>query len=317
MPRLFAVPLLALLAHPLQAADVSVQPADGKVRVTIDGELFTEYRYTDCENPFLYPVIGPHGIAMTRNFPMKKVPGEAHDHIHHTSIWFGHDGLNGVDFWRTARDGHGRVVQQTLTDTASGEDVGSLSADNHWVDAGGKIICSDSRTITFRVLPEGRAIDWKVTLKATEGKLTIGDTEEGTMAIRTHPNLRLENQEDEGVTTAVGQAVTSRGVRGKEVWGKRAAWIDYWGKIDGHMVGIALMDNPANPRHPTWYHARPYGLFTANPFGIADFEDKPRGGGDMVIEDGRSVTFRYRILFHEGDPEQAKISAAYKRYAQK
>ena len=132
------------------------------------------------------------------------------------------------------------------------------------------------------------------------------------MAIRTHPNLRLEN--DDGVSTANGQAVNSEGVRGKAVWGKRAAWIDYWGEVAGKTVGIALFNHRGNPRHPTWWHARPYGLFTANPFGVADFEGKPRGTGDMRIPSGESVTFRYRFLFHRGDPQAAKIATQYERY---
>ena len=135
------------------------------------------------------------------------------------------------------------------------------------------------------------------------------------MAIRTHPNLRLSNDPKRGVTTANGQAVTSTGVRGGAVWGKRAEWIDYWGKIDGKTVGIAIFDHPSNPRHPTWWMARTYGYVGANPFGIHAFEGKPAGTGDFSIKAGRTVTFRYRFVFHEGDPKQAKIADRYRRFA--
>ena len=291
---------------------VVVRPLDGRVRVTVAGELFTEYHYGNCENPFLYPVIGPYGTAMTRNFPTKRVPGESQDHPHHTSIWFAHDGFNGVDFWRSTAPRHGRVVQRQIGRAESGADRGVLETANHWIGPDGDLICSDRRRLTFLVLPEGRAIDWDITLRATAGDLVISDTEEGTMGIRTHPNLRLEN--GSGVTTANGRTLNSRGVRGKAVWGRRAAWIDYWGEVAGKTVGIALFDHPGNPRHPTWWHARPYGLFAANPFGIADFEGKPRGTGEMTIPAGQSISLHYRVVFHADDPERAGITAAYNRY---
>jgi hypothetical protein len=297
----------------MATAEVTARPLDDRVRVEIDGELFTEYVFAGCENPFLYPVIGPHGIAMTRNYPMREIAGEAHDHPHHTSIWFAHDGLNGIDFWRTTIPGHGRVEQQRIARTANGADHAALETTNHWVGPDGALVCRDRRRLTFRVLPTGRAIDWEVTLQASDGDVTIQDTEEGTIGIRTHPNLRLEN--GEGVTSAGGQALNSEGVRGKDVWGKRAAWIDYSGNIDGRAVGIALFNHPTNLRHPTWWHARPYGLFTANPFGIHDFEGKPEGTGELRIRAGDSLTLRYRFIFHNGGPDDARVEQAYQSYA--
>ncbi|NLX54541.1 MAG: hypothetical protein GXY58_05465 [Planctomycetaceae bacterium] len=115
-----------------------------------------------------------------------------------------------------------------------------------------------------------------------------------------------------GVTTANGQVVNSEGVRGAEVFGKRARWIDYWGKIDGRTVGIAMFDHPANPRHPTWWMARGYGYCAADPFGGGAIGGEAPGTGDMTIRAGESATFRYRLMFHEGDPEMAEIDARYR-----
>ena len=308
---LFLTTLLAPI-HNNRAAPITVERLDGKLRVAIDGKLFTEYVYSDCENPFLYPVIGPHGIGMTRNFPMRDVPGEERDHLHHTSIWFGHDGINGIDFWRTAQPGHGRVIQEQILRADGGTTRGVIETRNKWVGPDGTVQCHDERVLTFHELSAGRAIDWQITLLATRGDVLIRDTEEGTMGVRTHPNLRLINGKH--VTTANGQARNSNGVTGKEVWGKRAEWINYWGKINNQTVGIALFNHPANPRHPTWWHARPYGLFTANPFGRHDFGDGPPQSGNMTIAAGNKVTFRYRFLFHDGPPEQAKIPEQYARY---
>ncbi|HEX7010788.1 MAG TPA: DUF6807 family protein, partial [Phycisphaeraceae bacterium] len=144
--------------------------------------------------------------------------------------------------------------------------------------------------------------------------VTFGETKEGTMGIRTHPSLRLKGDEKKGIV-ANGKAVNSEGVEGKDVWGKQAKWVDYWGEIDGKKIGIAIFDHPANPRHPTHWHARDYGLVAANPFGGHDFDKAaPEGSGDMTLKNGDSVTFKYRFYFHEGDHAAANIPQAYQQW---
>jgi len=170
--------------------------------------------------------------------------------------------------------------------------------------------------LTFGTTEAGRYIDIGVTIHASHGDVTFGDTKEGTMGIRMHPLLRLQTDEKRGNHTAKGNAVNSEGIEGKAIWGKRAQWVDYWAPIDGQTVGIAIFDHPSNPRHPTWWHARYYGLVAANPFGIHDFENKPEGTGDMKIASGESVSFRYRFLFHKGDAKQANVVGEYKSFAE-
>ena len=302
----------ALHVHAANEPQVDIQKLDGKLRVSVDGELFTEYIYEGHPKPFLYPVKGPYGMGLTRDFPMNPdVEGDAHDHDHHKSLWFAQDKVNGVRFWAE----EGRIVQDELISVSDGETEASFTAKNKWLNPDGKPVCTDTRTISFTTLPEGRVIDWKITLHASHGDLKIGDTKEGTMAIRTHPNLRLTNDSGRGVTTANGKAFNSQGTRGRELWGQRASWVDYWGKIKDKTVGVAIFDHPTNPRHPTWWHARHYGLIAANPFGLHYFEDMPAGAGDMKIPEGESVTFRYRFVFHKGDFEEADVAKLYRDYA--
>jgi hypothetical protein len=85
-------------------------------------------------------------------------------------------------------------------------------------------------------------------------------------------------------------------VTGKDTWGKQAPWCDYSGPVDGKTLGVAIFDHPSNPRHPTWWHVRDYGLFAANPFGVHDFEKKPQGTGDLKVEAGKSITFKVQVL---------------------
>lgn len=300
-----------------QPGQVEIHRADGKVVVTIDGELFTEYVFEGHAKPILYPVIGPYGIPMTRNYPMKKdVDNEASDHPHQKSLWFTHDDVNGVHFWLEypANDQApqpGKIVQQKLE--IGGNHIGTT---DQWRAPDGKVVCTDTRIITFGTTPAGRYIDFDITIQATHGDVTFGDTKEGTMGIRTHPLLRLDADPKRGNHTAKGHAINSEGVEGKAIWGKRAKWVDYWAPIDEHTVGVAIFDHPTNPRHPTWWHARNYGLIAANPFGIHDFENKPAGTGDMTIPDGKSATFRYRFLFHKGDVKEANIAGEYAKFAE-
>ncbi|MCX7014121.1 MAG: PmoA family protein [Candidatus Sumerlaeota bacterium] len=281
-----------------------------RVAVAVDNTSFADYYYKDVPRPFLYPIVAPTGDSIVRNYPMKTdVPGEPTDHVHHRSLWYGHGSVNGVDFWgETSKSG--KIVHDKFTRMESGMNVGTLEAVNKWVAPDGKVVCEDTRTIRFYAAdPTVRVLDFDIRLQATNGPVTFGDTKEGTMAIRLAPPLQLKGK------GAQGHCLTSEGVRDKDAWGKRAAWVDYYGPVNDKVVGVAIFDHPANPRHPTWWHARDYGLFAANPFGIHDFEKKPAGAGDFPIEAGKEAAFRYRFYIHSGDTEQAKVGEKYKEYA--
>ncbi len=296
--------------------DVVLTASDDRVRVLAGGELFAEYVFQGYSRPIVYPINGPHGLGMTRNWPMRDgVPGESHDHPHQRALFVAFGSVNGVNFFAESPDA-GRIVHRTTRGIESGVGRGWLETVNDWVASDGTTVCSDTRRLTFHLVPGGRAIDWELTLQASHGDVTFADDKHGLLAIRMHPNLRLDNDPAAGVTTANGQVVNSEGVRGAEVFGKRARWIDYWGNIDGRTVGIAMFDHPANPRHPTWWMARGYGYCAADPFGGSAIGGEAPGTGDMTIRAGESATFRYRLVFHEGDPEKAEIDARYRDYAE-
>jgi hypothetical protein len=172
-------------------------------------------------------------------------------------------------------------------------------------------VMTDERT--FRVYagpPHERLFDFDLTLKAGDKDIVLGDTKEGSMSIRVNEAMRVVR----GKKTALGHIVQSTGVRDLDTWGKRAEWCDYHGPVDGKVVGVAIFDHPSNPKHPTWWHVRDYGLFAANPFGVHDFEKKEPGAGNITIPKGQSITFRYRFYLHEGDERQAKVAERYRDY---
>jgi hypothetical protein len=286
-----------------------------QLRVEINGKLFTEYYYTNVPQPFCYPLIGPRDVEMTRNFPMKIMPKEEHDHPHHRSLWFAHGSVSGHDFWREINGKTGRIVHKTFDEIKSGKDLGVIKTRNDWVAADGKLICTDERLLRFYA-PNGNQVlfDFEITLQASHGPLLLGGTKEGMMAIRVAETMRLKANKD-NVGKPTGHIVTSDGLRDAETWGKRAKWCDYHGSVNGEIVGIAIFDHPKNPRHPTWWMVRDYGLFAANPFGQHEFENSDdKTSGDMKIPLGGTVTFRYRFYLHEGNEKQAEVAAHYRDY---
>jgi hypothetical protein len=290
---------------------VQVFPTNDVVRVEIDGQLFTEYHYRNVSRPYFYPLLSVDGDHYTRRWPQENVPGEERDHPHHHSLWYSHGDVNGVDLWSES-DKAGRTVQQSIIGMKSGKAQGSLITRNEWRARDGTLLAHDERTHHFSRGPGSeRILDFTITILATQGDLTLGDTKEGTFAIRIAESMRNRQPKNQ---PGEGHLLSSRGHKDGDVWGKRAEWVDYWGPVNGKILGLAIFDHPANPRHPTWWHARDYGLFAANPFGVHDFEKRPKGSGDLRIPSGGSVTFRYRVLFHAGDSGLANIVSRYEEY---
>jgi hypothetical protein len=299
------------------AGGVKITQRDDRATVEIDGKLFTEYRFKEPQRPFFYPIIGPTGQPIIRHWPIADGgPDEERDHPHHKSLWYTHGSVNGVDFWS---DGKGKIVHDKFLEVSSGPKVGVLQSQNKWVAPDGKLVCTDTRTHRFYSTPDGTMMDFEVTIHASNGEVTMGDTKEGSMAIRLAPTMQLtptKAMKTRG-EAAKGHIVNSEGQTDGATWGKRAAWCDYYGPVNGAVVGVAIFDHPDNPRHPTWWHVRDYGLFAVNPFGIHDFEKKPAGTGNLVIPAGQSVTFKYRFYFHQGDDKQGKVAERYHEYAGK
>ncbi|MHC4131620.1 MAG: DUF6807 domain-containing protein [Planctomycetota bacterium] len=288
-------------------ATVTVTETEGTVKVEIDGELFTEYYFKDVPRPYFYPVIGPTGKPVNRHWPMKEVESEERDHVHHRCLWYTHGAVNGHDFW-TEEEGYGKVVHDKFLELCSGQKTGIIKSQNRWVAENGKTACTDTRVHRIHITDHGVMMDFDVTIHASNGEVVLGDTKEGTMAIRVAATMRVEGE------VGNGHIVNSEGQRDDQTWGKRAAWCDYYGPVDGETVGVSIFDHPANPKHPTWWHVRGYGLFAANPFGVHNFENKPEGTGDVKIAKGESLMFRYRLFFHKGNEKEAQVAERYREY---
>jgi hypothetical protein len=295
---------------------VELQRHGYQIDIAIGGRPFTTFNFDPAvAKPYLFPLQSAQGTVVTRSFPMRgNVAGEDRDEPHQRAMYFAHGSINGFDFWGEAAfpkwSNHspqtfGRTAFRELDQIDGGSDSGKLRATFDLVKPDGTKIAEEVQSYTFRGDDSSRIVDCEFTIRASEGIVEMGDTKEGTFAIRVAKPL----------DSPPGHMVNSAGATGeKGIWGKRADWVDYYGKIEGEDVGIAVFDHPDNFRHPTYWHARAYGLLAANPFGVREFTRDRHEDGSYSIPVGESLTLRYRVLIHDGGSQEARLTDAYREY---
>lgn len=312
-----------VLALPLCSQVKIAQQGPGRISVEIDGKPFTDfYVGPETNKPYLHPLRTADGKIVTRGYPMvTDIPGEAHDHPHHRGLWFTHGDVNGYDFWANedsqpgAGKGKGKVSIDGAAKLSSGKKSGTIDATFVWKIPTGDVLLREERRMTFYSDPALRTIDFDITLSPQQ-EVRFGDTKEGTFSMRLAAALEEQQPKDIAEPKRTGKMVNAQNKIGeKNVWGKRSEWVDYSGVLDGEPVGIAILDNPSNPRHPAYWHTRAYGLFGANIFGLHDFENDPARDGSLTIRPGQPLRFRYRVVIHPGDSNAARVRDMFQRYA--
>jgi hypothetical protein len=306
MRSLLLVCLAAAACLPAQ-----VRFSRDQIAIDVDGKPFTTFHYgADRGKPYLAPLRSASGKIVTRHFPMEQLPGESRDHPHHTGLWFSYDDVNGVKFWENdpsyTKPHMGRIVVRNAQ-YQEGERSGTLHAIMGWLDPGGQTLLVEDRKMVFYSDPKLRTVDFEITLTAAVD-VTFGDTKEGAFAIR------LADTFTEKLGGKMVDADGHSGMAG--IWGKRSNWVDYTAEIEGERLGVAIFDHPANPRHPTSWHARDFGLFSLNPFGSRAF-DPAREASRWHLPTGQKLVFRWRVVIHPGDAESGHLADLYKEYASK
>ena len=315
MRSVIALLTAALCAGAPAFAQVKITSGPEKVTIEIDGKPFSDFYVAGptVTKPYLWPLRAATGTYITREWPMAKVEEEASiakpDHQHQKGLWFAHESVNKLDFWNNEASyttpNRGKMVLHGPVAVKSGSRSGTITASFDWEDLQGNKVLTETRVMTFYADKDVRRFDLDILLTPV-GTVTFGDAKDGVLGVRMRPVL----QEDKGtghITNADG------GVGEKEVWGKPSNWCDYSGEVKGEKVGIAILDHPENPRHPVRWHARAYGLFAANPFGVQAF-DKSLPKSDMTVEAGHPLRFRYRVIIHPGDVKTANIAGAWEQY---
>ncbi len=341
MRRMAAIPLLsAMLSTPLTPAHRGVQVIayedQRRVDITIDGQPFTSYIWpTTLKKPVLYPLVSDEGITVTRGFPLHPRPGERVDHPHQAGLWFNYGNVNGFDFWNNSdaikpedRAKMGSIAETKIVSTKGGADRGELVADSAWIAGDGEALLQQTTRYVFMRRPRMRIIDLFITLTAQD-QVVFNDDKEGLLGIRVA--RWLESPEEKGgifmdasghptkvaagdVKDATGEYLTSEGVKGEAAWSTRGRWCLLTGHTGDHFVTLAIIDHPGNPGYPTYWHARGYGLFAANPLGRKIFDPR-QTQLDFTLEKGQSVTFRYRVLIDSFAATPAELEQAADAFA--
>lgn len=285
-------------------AGVAFTPEGPNLRIAVDGELLAVHRVDRRHKPILYPLLGPDGEPMTRSYPMEQVEGETKDHPHHESFWFTHGKVNGIDFW-ALKDASIRETSREVA--ASGPVLGRLVTRDDWLDADGRKVCRDERTLTVYETRSIRVLDVDLTLTASEGPVVLGETKEGSFGVRVASTMDVDRKTG-------GKIRNAEGVEDAAAWGKASAWVEYSGPVGGKTVGLAILNHPGSFRYPTTWHVRTYGLFAANPFGGHEFGAP--GYGEHTLKEGESLRLAYRVILHKGDAEAAELPRRFALYAE-
>src|SRR5215470_10078224 len=288
------------------------------VDISIDGKPFTAYIWpTTLKKPVLYPLRTNKGTLITRGYPLDPRPGERVDHPHHAGLWFNYGDVNGLDFWNNSdaikpaeRSKYGTILHKTIKRVRSGKTEGELQVEMQWVGPDGVALLREETTFVFHGGAGSRAIDRITRLTALDKRVVFNDNKEGVIGLRVARELEQPADKPEVFTDASGKATSvprldntgvtgrytsSEGKTGDAVWGTRGRWTMLTGRIGQEDITLAILDHPSNPGYPTYWHARGYGLFAANPLGQKVFSEG-RETMNVTREPGASATFRYRIL---------------------
>ena len=319
---------------------VTEDKAAKRVDITVDGKPFTSYIYPDeLKKPVLYPLRTSQGTLITRGWPMDPRPGERVDHPHHVGMWFNYGDVNGLDFWNNSTDipeekrsKYGTIRHRRVNKMTSSNDKAELEVTMDWQKPDGSNLLREDTRFIFNGKGDTRTIERITTLTALQEDVTFKDNKEGVIGIRLARELEHPSNKPEVFTDASGQATpvaklnnegvtgkyrSSEGREGDEVWGTRGKWVNLSGRIGQEDVSLVLLDNPKNMGFPTYWHARGYGLFAANPLGQKEFS-KGKEELNFKLPAGKSVTFRYKVLIHSGSKmTDQQVQAAYQQFAVK
>lgn len=291
-----------------------------RVHITVGGRPFTDFVYTDTiEKPFLYPIYAAGGQVITRGFPWNPQANDPTDHPHHIGLWFNYEKVNGLDFWNNSfaitaekKKQYGWIRTQKIVETESGQN-GKLVYLADWTDEQKNILMKEKTTFIFSAGNNTRVIDRITELTAMQN-VNFPDAKDGMLGLRVAHELELpvaqtkEFKDDKGNVTkvtankdasATGNYLTSEGKQGDAAWGTRGNWCMLYGKKGKDTISIVMIDNPKNPGYPTYWHARNYGLFAANPLGQKIFSEG-KENLNFRIPKGQTVSFRYRVVIASG-----------------
>jgi hypothetical protein len=250
-------------------------------------------------------------------------------------LWFNYGDVNGLDFWNNSdaikpeqAPRMGTIVHRRVVATKNDARTGELTVEMQWLAPDGLALLREDTRFVFRGDANVRSVERITKLTALSRRVVLGDNKEGVIGLRVARALEQPADKPEiftdasGRPTAVpvldntgvtGQYTSSEGLKGDAVWGTRGRWTMLSGTVESEPVTIAILDHPSNPNFPTYWHARGYGLFAANPLGRKVFDPK-QTELSLALEPEQSVTFRHRVLIMGGAATPDAIEREYRAF---
>ncbi len=274
------------------SSDVQAKIEGDKVVVTVNGRLFTCYKFDKSQKyPYFWPVVGPASGQSVTTETSEPYP-------HHHSLFFGCDRVNGGNYWQDINE-QGQILSQgpKIVESSGGKVV--IEDVCFWQQPGKEPIIRDRRRIEIVAPSETlRFIDFQITLEPLTD-IRILKTNHSLFAARVVPELSVTS----GGTLINAEGATSE----KGTFNVASPWCDYSGTRNGITEGVAILQHPGNRWYPSPWFTRDYGFFSPTPMNWLE-------GDQLDLPKGQKLTLSYRVVVHTGDSKQAGISTVFDAY---
>jgi len=285
-----------LLSLPASAAKITAVRVGTKINVSVDGKFFTSYIFSEDEKyPFFFPVNGPAtGLSVTS---MRNA-----EYPHHSSLFFGCDLVNGGNWWQEGLE-RGRIISVNPEIIKQGGDTVIITDECIWSRPGAVSPIKDRRKFTITSPSKDLyQIEAEIVMEMLTD-VRILKTNHSLFSVRTAPDISVKYG---------GTMINAEGLRSeKETFGKKSAWLGFYGKRGAVTEGIAILQHPSNPWYPAPWFTRDYGFMSPTPMYW------PENDKDIFMKKGTVLALRYLVLVHSGDDSQARIGEIFSDFSRK
>lgn len=237
---------------------------------------------------YIHPIYGLDGEVITGDFPA--------DHVYHRGLYWAwpHIEIAGKEYDLWSLRGIGIEFVRWTTREVKG-DVASLGIENGWFVGDKKVMRELVRVRAHREEIQGRAIDLELSWTPTDQEVTLWGAPGKSYGGLT---LRFGTRTQTIVTVPEGRA-------SEDLLMKKIPWADLSGNFGAKgLSGAAVFVHPGHPDYPPEWMTREYGVLAVGWPGV----------NARTLKAGQTVTCRYRIWVHRGNPEAAEIQKAYELF---
>jgi hypothetical protein len=264
----------------------------------------------NATKPFFHPLALPDGEALTWQSPS--------DHVWHYGLWFSWKYLNGVNYWeedKNTRQSEGatlwRVVKtETRPDFSAHFELELIYRPHNAAE----VVLAERRLIDVSAPAKdgSYSLDWRQEFVAGAKSVKFDRTplpgEPGGQIYGGYAGLSLRFAKQ--FTNTQIRASADPGPSKDNRYRFTATAADYSGQIGNREMGVAFLDHPANPRHPTRWYAivNPEQPFAFLNVAWLQLEPYELHGKDRF-------TLRYRVIVHPDRWESTRLQAEHKKFA--